>query len=162
MAARARRRKCTPGLPLDIRQTQDPTASFEKIGRPDLAGEFVLLDPSEVRTFTLRDGRTLSGRFAFDPTVFQRVTPTSFTDLRPGSVGRNAFTSRGFQQWDLRLARPVAVSESTSLYFGADFINLFGNKNWGTPFNNIDDPYFGIVRAEGLARTLQATIRFIF
>jgi len=150
------------GLPLDIRQTQDPTASFERIGRPDLTGEFRLLDPGEVRTFTLADGRTLSGHFAFDPTVFQRVTPTSFDNLRPGNVGRNAFTGRPFQQWDLRLARPVAVSETKSLYFGADFINIFGNKNWGAPFNNIDDPYFGIVRAEGLARTIQATIRFLF
>ncbi len=150
------------GLPLDIRQTLDSTGSFERIGRPDLVSEFQRLDPSETRTFTLADGRSVTGRFAFDPTVFQPVVPKNFDELRPGTVPRNAFTTQGFQQWDLRLARPVAVGETTSFYLGFDFINIFGNQNWAAPFNNIDDPYFGIVRTAGLGRVFQATVRFIF
>ena len=150
------------GLPLDVRQTLDPTGSFQQIGRPDQVGEFVRLDPNKVRTFTLADGRSVTGRFAFDPTAFARVTPKSFDELRAGTVSRNTFTTKGFQQWDLRLGRPVATGETTSFYIGLDFINLFGNKNWAAPFNNIDDPFFGIVRTEGLGRVFQATMRFIF
>ncbi len=150
------------GLPLDIRQTQDPTFSFQRAGRPDLVGEFRLLDPSQVRTFTLNDGRTVTGRFAFDPTAFQRVTPTNFDQVRTGTTPRNAFPMQSFQQWDLRLSRPAAISEAVSMQFGFDFINLFNNKNWDFPFRNIDDPYFGIVRTEGVGRTFQVSLRFEF
>jgi hypothetical protein len=91
-----------------------------------------------------------------------RVTPKGFDELRAGTASRNAYTTKGFQQWDLRLGRPVATGETTSFYIGLDFINLFWNKNWAAPFNNIDDPFFGIVRTEGLGRVFQATMRFIF
>jgi hypothetical protein len=150
------------GLPLDIRQTKDPTYSFQRIGRPDLVGEFRLLDPSDVRTFTLQDGRTITGRFAFDPTVFQKVEPEAFSELRPGTATRNAFRMQGYQQWDLRLTRQVAVSEVFSADFSFDFFNVFNNRNWDFPFTNIDHPYFGIVRTEGLARTFQLSLRLIF
>ncbi len=150
------------GLPLDIRQTEDPTFTFERVGRPDIVGEFERLDPSRTRTFTLQDGRTVTGRFAFDPTVFQAVEPTDFSETRPGNLGRNAFRMHGFQQWDLRLSRPFNLSEQVSTEFGFDFLNVFGNKNWAAPFANIDDPYFGVVRSEGVNRTLQVVIRLDF
>lgn len=150
------------GLPLDIRQTKDPTYSFQRLGRPDLIGEFQLLDANEVRTFTLQDGRTITGRFAFDPTVFQRVDPTNFNELRPGTVTRNQFRMQGYQQWDLRLTREITVGEMLSTDFSLDFLNVFNNKNWDFPFTNIDQPYFGIVRTEGLARTVQVSLRLVF
>ena len=150
------------GLPLDIRQTEDPTFSFVAIGRPDQVAQFRRLDPSDVRTFTLEDGRTVTGRFAFDPTAFERVVPMDFDELRPGTVLRNAFTSRGFQQWDMRISRPVPVGESMSASVGVDFLNIFNHKNWDLPFQNIDHPFFGVVRTEGLSRTFQANVRFNF
>ncbi|MCY4586875.1 MAG: carboxypeptidase regulatory-like domain-containing protein [Bryobacterales bacterium] len=150
------------GLPLDIRQTQDPTFSFEHVGRPDLVGEFRRLDPGENRTITLSDGRKITGRFAFDPTAFQRVEPTDFDELRPGNVGRNQFTTGGFQQWDMRVAKAVSLNEALSANVGLDFINLFNNKNWDLPFNSIDHPFFGVVRTEGLDRTLQLSVRLQF
>ncbi|MDA1312614.1 MAG: carboxypeptidase-like regulatory domain-containing protein [Acidobacteria bacterium] len=150
------------GLPLDIQQTQDPTFSFQRVGRPDLVGEFQRLDPSEVRTFTLADGREITGRFAFDPTVFQRVVPTSFDELRPGDVERNQFSTGGFQQWDMRLARPFSLNETLSASVGFDFVNIFNHKNWDLPFNNLDHPYFGVVRSGGLNRTFQLNVRFLF
>ena len=150
------------GLPLDIRQTQDPTFSFVAIGRPDQTAAFRRLDPGEVRTFTLADGRTMTGRFALDPTAFERVVPTDFDELRPGTVQRNAFTSRGFQQWDLRITRPWPIGESMSATVGLDLLNVLNHKNWDLPFQNIDHPFFGIVRTEGLSRTFQANVRFNF
>ena len=150
------------GLPLDVRQTQDPTFSFERVGRPDLVGQFQRLDPSEVRTFTLDDGREVTGRFAFDPTVFERVEPTDFDELRPGTVARNQFTTHGFQQWDMRFAKALSLNEVLSANVGVDFINVFNNKNWDMPFSNIDHPFFGVVRTEGLDRTLQLNFRLQF
>ena len=150
------------GLPLDIRQTQDPTFSFQRVGRPDLVGEFRRLDPGEIRTFALADGREITGRFAFDPAVFQRVVPTGFDQLRQGNAGRNQFSTRGFQQWDMRLARPFSLNETLSASAGFDFVNIFNHKNWDLPFNNLDHPYFGVVRSGGLNRTFQLNIRFLF
>ena len=104
----------------------------------------------------------MTGRFAFDPTVFKRVEPTNFNETRPGNVGRNAFRMQGYQQWDLRIARPFQVSEALTAEFGLDLINAFGNKNWAAPFGNVDHPYFGIVRTEGVGRTFQAVVRIEF
>lgn len=150
------------GLPLDIRQLEDPSFTFVRIGRPDLIGPFEALDPSVTRSFTLPDGRTLTGRFAFDPTAFKIVTPTTFTETRQGNVGRNAFRMRGYQQWDVRLSRDFNFAEGVSANFGIDMINVFGNKNWDAPFSTVENDSFGIVRGEGIDRNFQAVVRLEF
>ena len=94
--------------------------------------------------------------------MFQRVEPTDFDELRSGNVGRNQFTTGGFQQWDMRVAKAISLNEALSANVGLDFINLFNNKNWDLPFNNIDHPFFGVVRMEGLDRTLQLSVRLQF
>ncbi len=94
--------------------------------------------------------------------MFQPVVPTNFDELRQGTLGRNAVRMHGFQQWDLRIAKSVVVSETTSVDFGIDLLNAFNNQNWAAPFSNVDDPYFGIVRSEGLQRTFQLNVRFRF
>jgi len=150
------------GLPLDVRQREDPTFTFVRAGRPDVTAPFRALDPAEIRTFTLPDGRTLTGRFAFDPTVFTAVVPTAFDETRPGNVGRNAFRMRGYQQWDVRLARAVNVAEGVAVEFGLDMINVFGNRNWDAPFSAVEDAAFGLVRGEGIGRSYQAVLRLEF
>ena len=150
------------GLPIDVRQDEDPTFTFLNIGRPDVLAPFRPLDPSEIRTFTYADGRTVTGRFAFDPTIFQAVEPTDFDETRPGNVGRNAFRMRGYTQWDLRVARPFTITEDLSMQLGFDLINVLGARNWAAPFANIDHPYFGVVRTEGVRRTFQAVVRVEF
>ena len=150
------------GLPLDVRQNEDPTFTFLNVGRPDVFAPFRPLDPSEIRTFTLADGRTVTGRFAFDPTPFRAVEPADFDETRAGNIGRNAFRMRGYRQWDLRVARPFAVTEDLSMQLGFDLINVLGARNWDAPFANIDHPSFGIVRTEGVRRTFQAVVRVEF
>ncbi len=150
------------GLPLDARQSEDPTFTFERVGRPDLVGNFQLLDPSRARTFTMSDGREVSGRFAFDPTAFSPVLPTNFNETRPGTSKRNAYRLPSFQQWDLRISRPIETGEFLSMELGFDLLNVFNNRNWAAPFNNIDHPFFGIVRLEGVGRTYQAALKLQF
>jgi len=150
------------GLPLDITQNEDPTFTFEETGRPDVLGVYQRLDPGQVRKFTMTDGREVTGRFAFDPTIFAPVVPTNFDETRPGTLGRNAVRMQGYQQWDLRLARPFEVTEGVSAEIGLDLMNAFGHKNWDRPFTNIDHPFFGVARTEGVGRTYQATLRMMF
>ncbi len=150
------------GLPLDVRQNEDPTFTFEQVGRPDVLAPFRRLDPGTIRTFTLADGRTATGRFAFDPTIFRAVEPTDFDETRQGNVGRNAFRMHGYTQWDLRVARPFSLSEDLSMQLGFDMLNLLGSRNWDAPFANINHPFFGVVRTEGVRRTFQAVVRVEF
>ena len=149
------------GLPLDVRQTEDPTYTFENIGRPDRIGEYTVLNPGEIRTNPLETGY-ITGRFAFDPTAFRAVRPRSFHDLRPGTSLRNEYRLAGFQQWDLRLSRPVEVGEGVSMEIGFDVLNAFGHRNWAEPFRNVDHVYFGITRMSGLGRTVQTALRLQF
>ena len=150
------------GLPLDIRQAEDPTFTFEHVGRPDLVGRFRLLDPSQTQTFPTADGREVSGRFAFDPTAFSPVVPTDFDETRPGTSKRNAYRLPSFQQWDLRISRPIETGEFLTMELGFDLLNVFNNKNWAAPFGNIDHPFFGIVRQEGVGRVYQAALKLQF
>jgi hypothetical protein len=150
------------GLPLDVRQIQDPTFSFVRVGRPDQIAPYEQLDPNQVRTFTHAIGSTVTGRFAFDPTSFAPVVPTDFSQLRQGTATRNGYEMHGFQQWDLRISRPVAVTEALNVELGLDLLNAFNQRNWDAPFSNIEHPYFGVVRSEGLGRTVQLAVRFSF
>ena len=150
------------GLPLDIRQTEDPTYTFTQVGRPDRIGPYTVLNPRTVRTFALDGDREVTGRFAFDPNAFRAVRPRSFHEVREGTSRRNEYRLAGFQQWDLRIARPVEVGESVSMEIGFDLLNAFGNRNWAAPFSNIDHVYFGVARMAGLGRTVQTAIRIQF
>ncbi len=150
------------GLPLDVRQTQDPTYTFQQVGRPDRVSQYKRLDPDTVRTFAMASGQPLTGHFAFDPTAFRAVRPTSFFELRQGTSRRNEYRLAGFQQWDFRVARPVETGEQFSMELGFDVLNAFGNRNWAVPFSNVDDVHFGVARMGGLGRTLQAVVRLRF
>lgn len=150
------------GLPLDIRQTEDPTYTFEQVGRPDRIKPYQMLDPGTLRTFPRQSGQDLTGRFAFDPTSFEAVRPRSFHDVRQGTSTRNEYRVAGFQQWDFRISRPIEAGELASMELGFDVLNAFGNRNWAAPFSNIDHVYFGVARMSGLGRTVQAAIRLRF
>ena len=150
------------GLPLDIRQTEDPSYTFEQVGRPDRVGAFAQFDANEIRSYALVGDRRVTGHFAFDPTVFQAVRPTSFEEVRQGSSRRNEYRMAGFQQWDLRISRLFQAAEQVSVELGFDLLNAFGNRNWAEPFGNIDHVYFGVARMSGLGRTTQAALRLRF
>lgn len=150
------------GLPLDVRQTEDPTYTFQQVGRPDRVGQYLRLDAATPRTFTMASGQPLTGHFAFDPTMFRAVRPTSFYEVRQGTSGRNEYRLAGFQQWDFRIIRPVEVGELVSMEVGFDLLNAFGNRNWAMPFSNVDHVYFGVARMAGLGRTVQAAMRLRF
>ncbi len=150
------------GLPLDIRQTEDPTYTFEQVGRPDRVRNFTPLDPRDLRTFEASDLGPVTGRFAFDPSAFRAVRPTSFSETRPGTSRRNEYRQKGFHQWDFRISREFRTSELVTTEVGIDVLNAFGNTNWAAPFTNIDHVFFGVVRMAGLGRTVQTAIRFRF
>jgi hypothetical protein len=74
-------------------------------------------------------------------------TPFNVAGLTPpagciGNLGRNAFTTPGFFQWDMRLAKRIPVGEHLRLDLIADAFNLFNHTNVSA-VNQLCDPSAG-------------------
>ncbi len=74
-------------------------------------------------------------------------TPFQVPGLTPpagciGNLGRNAFTTPGFFQWDMRLAKRIPVGERLRLDLIADAFNLFNHTNVSA-VNQLCDPSAG-------------------
>ena len=72
------------GIPYNIRNDVDSTLQGIATGSPDLIAPFRKLDPRQVQTFTLPNGRKVTGNFLFDPTVFRSVFPNNPDEARLG------------------------------------------------------------------------------
>jgi hypothetical protein len=65
-----------------------------------------------------------------------------------GNLGRNAFTSPGFFQWDMRVAKRVPLGERVRLDVIADAFNLFNHTNVAA-VNQLCDPSAGTTCTAG-------------
>jgi hypothetical protein len=118
------------GLPLDIRNSVDSTLIGAEPGTPDIIGPFRRLDPREVQTFTMPNGRQQTGNFVFDPTVFQPLYPDNPEEARAGNLGRNSFTGPGMNQVNLSLMKRFDFAERRRIEVRADFLNLFNHTQF--------------------------------
>jgi hypothetical protein len=73
------------------------------------------------------------------PFTVPGITPPAGCD---GSLGRNAFVSPGFFQWDLRVSKRVPLGERVKLDLIADSFNLFNRTNIAA-VNQLCDPSVG-------------------
>jgi len=65
-----------------------------------------------------------------------------------GDLGRNAFTSPNFFQWDLRVSRRIPLGERFKLDLIADSFNLFNRTNIAA-VNQLCDPSAGATCSAG-------------
>jgi len=65
-----------------------------------------------------------------------------------GNLGRNAFTSPNFFQWDMRLSRRIPLGERLKLELIADAFNLFNRTNVAA-VNQLCDPSAGTTCSAG-------------
>ncbi len=121
------------GMPLNIRNAMDSTLRGVANGYPDIVGPFRKLDPREVRSFQLPNGRMFSGNFLFDPSVFQTVSPRNAQEARSGTLGRNVFSGPGLNNVDLSLLRRIRLSERHRIEIRADVANLFNHAQFAIP-----------------------------
>jgi outer membrane receptor protein involved in Fe transport len=111
------------------------------------------------------DGSQLGGPtgvfFPFDPCVFGTggtcapAPANTFHFLIPaggnGNLGRNTFTSPGFQFWNLSAQKTVKLKERYNFIIRGEFYNAFNHPNLGIPnlaifsngFDNIGDTIHG-------------------
>src|SRR6266436_159302 len=73
------------------------------------------------------------------------VTPPAGCD---GNLGRNAFTTPGFFQVDLRVSKAISITERLHLYLIADGFNLFNRLNV-LSVNQLCDPTAGTTCSAG-------------
>jgi len=143
------------GSAFDITQTTDCQMLGIGGNRPDLVGEFRLLDPRPIRTFTLPNGATVTGHFGFDPSVFQIVNPTDWTQARNGNLERNAFSGYWSKSWNVAFAKEIAIHESAKAEFRLETTNLFNHTNFSAPSASAEGSTFGLVRSSGAPRNIQ-------
>jgi hypothetical protein len=65
-----------------------------------------------------------------------------------GNLGRNAFVTPGFFQWDMRLSKRIPLGERMKLDLIADVFNLFNRTNIAA-VNQVCDPSAGITCSAG-------------
>lgn len=89
----------------------------------------------------------------------RRINPQAFaipTELRQGSLGRNALRGFPFSQLDVSLHRSFTIFEGVKLQFKMEVFNLFNHPNFGDPNGDLNNAQFGRSTAM-LGRSLTAT-----
>ena len=89
----------------------------------------------------------------------RRINSQAFaipTELRQGSLGRNALRGFPFSQMDVALHRSFPIHDRVSLQFTMEVFNLFNHPNFGDPIGDLNNSQFGQSTAM-LGRSLTAT-----
>jgi len=81
----------------------------------------------------------IAGTGSTAPYLFSPAT--NFT----GAVGRNAFRGPGFVGGDISLRKNFTLTERVSLQIGLNAYNWFNHANYGNPYPNTNEPFFGQV-----------------
>ena len=79
-----------------------------------------------------------------------------------GNVGRNAFRSPGFEQWDFAANKAFLIREGIRLQFRSEFFNLLNHTNFGVPDTKTTDAAFGTIRSTYPSRQIQFALKLLF
>ena len=99
----------------------------------------------------------------FNPAAF--LLPTAGTY---GGQGRGIFNGPGLANWDLSLAKDIAVTERVKLQFRAEAFNLLNHANFGTPnaivFSGANpNPSAGLITSTvSTSRQIQFGLKLLF
>ncbi|HXB69948.1 MAG TPA: TonB-dependent receptor [Candidatus Acidoferrales bacterium] len=87
---------------------------------------------------------------------------TPFATAPYGNLGRNAFRSPGFEQWDFAANKNFRIRESIRLQFRSEFFNLLNHTNLGVPDTKTTDAAFGTIRSTYPSRQIQFALKLLF
>ena len=79
-----------------------------------------------------------------------------------GDLGRNAFRSPVFWQWDNGIDKTFRVSETVRLQFRSEFFNILNHTNFGIPDTKTSDAAFGTIRTTYPSRQIQFALKATF
>jgi hypothetical protein len=88
------------------------------------------------------------------------TTPSANQEF--GDLGRNAFRTPGFWQWDNGIDKTFRVSEGVRLQFRSEFFNILNRTNFGIPDTKTSDAAFGTIRTTYPSRQIQFALKATF
>ncbi len=153
------------GLPIKIINPVDSLLAGYPQGTPDITGPFRKLNPRDIHTFKMPNGRIVTGNFFFDPTVFRAVLPGSPADARPGNLGRNVFTGPGVANVDMNLLKRFSVRDRHAIDLRIDTTNVFNHAQfvlYRAGGVSVTDANFGRALRTSGPRRVQFFVRYSF
>jgi hypothetical protein len=79
-----------------------------------------------------------------------------------GNLGRNAFRTLNFEQWDFSAIKYFTIHEDIKLQFRGEFFNFLNHTNFGIPETRITQSNFGQIRSTYPARQVQLALKLMF
>jgi hypothetical protein len=137
------------GFPIRI-QTQNDNELISSLfflgaDAPQLTGPLHILNPKK------NGGQYLDPNQFADPTLGQFSTTPRSICCGPGE-----------NEWDITLAKRIAVSEAKYFQFRMDIFNLFNKTQFVNPDGNFSDTTFGLIQQARDPRLLQFALKFYF
>jgi len=140
------------GQPFTILTGVDTNGNGAGGDRPNFnPGGAFTVDPitGNLRTFT---NDRLTGRYIV-PVVGANGLPIQ-NSLGNGNLGRNTLRGQGFVNWNMSLLKRVKIMEDVFVTLRADALNVFNQKYFGNPNNNMNSLDFGRNLNDGGNRSL--------
>ncbi len=137
------------GFPIRI-QTQDDNELISSLfflgaGSPQLNAPLQILNPKT------NGGQYLNAAQFSDPPLGQFATTRRSICCGPGE-----------NQWDITVAKKIALTESKYFQFRADVFNLFNKTQFVNPDGNFSDTTFGLIQQARDPRLVQFALKFYF
>jgi hypothetical protein len=79
-----------------------------------------------------------------------------------GDLGRNAFRTPGFWQWDNGIDKNFRIGEAATVQFRSEFFNILNHTNFGIPDTKTSDAAFGTIRSTYPSRQIQFALKLTF
>ena len=79
-----------------------------------------------------------------------------------GNLGRNAFRTPNFWQWDNGIDKSFRVTETVRVQFRSEFFNMLNHTNFGIPDTKTSDAAFGTIRSTYPSRQIQFALKVTF
>jgi hypothetical protein len=145
------------GLPQNIIYT--PSATNDGTGRiPDYRGLAVQ------RPNLVGDPTGASGPKRIDQYWNKAAFAIPSASAPYGNVGRNAFRTPGFWQWDLGVNKnfKIPAREGMAIQFRSEFFNLLNHTNFTAANADITSAAFGTIRSTYAPRQIQFALKLIY
>jgi hypothetical protein len=89
-----------------------------------------------------------------------RLPPTAQNPF--GDLGRNAFRSPSFEQWDLGVNKTFRIWERVNIQLRSEFFNILNKTNFLTPDTRLNDTAFGSITSTFPPRQIQFGLKVVF
>jgi len=144
------------GMPVNVIYT--PSAANDGTGRiPDYRGLAVQ------RPNLVGDPTGASGAAQIDQYWNKAAFAIPPANAPFGNVGRNAFRTPNFWQWDLGVNKNFRLPrEGMALQFRSEFFNVLNHTNFVAPNADITSAAFGTIRATYIPRQIQFALKLMF